>query len=233
MNGVLQILRTQLRRVTYGELPPHVLNVGLTGGIGSGKSTVAGILQSHGVPVIDMDRISHELTQAGGRALAPIQAHFGSRAIAVDGALNRAFIRDRVFADPSERVALENILHPMIAQEVITRAHTLAHLGHLVVVYDIPLLVESETWQKRLDWIVVVDCDPDVQIQRVLNRNPNLELKTVQSIIAAQASSDQRRQIANALIDNRQNLSNRLNLVRQVAILTNYMSVLSTQKQYN
>ena len=93
MSGVLQILNPYLRTVALHDLPANVLNVGLTGGIGSGKSTVAALLQAHGVALIDLDRISHELTEAGGRAIAPIVAHFGAQAMDAKGALNRAFIR--------------------------------------------------------------------------------------------------------------------------------------------
>ena len=235
MKGVLQILRPYLRpslrmMTERAELPAHVLNVGLTGGIGSGKSTVAQLMQSHGFAVIDLDRISHELTQAGGRAIAPIVAHFGSAAMAADGALNRAFIRERVFAEPSERAALEGILHPMIEQEVFAQARHWAQQAQCIV-YDIPLLVESERWQARLDWIVVVDCESEVQLQRVQARNPQMDVTTIKAIISAQASPDQRRAIANALIDNRQNTPNRLNLSRQVDILTNYINALCAQKQ--
>lgn len=232
MSAVLQILDPNLREVTLNELPVSVLNVGLTGGIGSGKSTVAHILQSYGVPVLDMDRISHELTQAGGRAMAPIVAHFGMQAMDASGALNRAFIRERIFADPSERAVLEQIVHPLIAQEVLTRAQALAQ-RYDCIVYDIPLLAESDAWQQRLDWIVVVDCEPEVQIARVRARSPNLDVKAIQAIIAAQATGEQRRAIANAVIDNRENTPNRLNLIRQVDILGNYMNVLRTRKQYN
>lgn len=235
MNGVLQILRPYLRSSLHvmterAELPAHVLNVGLTGGIGSGKSTVTQLMQSRGFAVIDLDRISHELTQAGGSAVMPIVAHFGSAAMAADGALNRAFIRKRVFAEPAERMMLEGILHPMIEQEVFAQARYLAKQAKCIV-YDIPLLAESERWQTRLDWIVVVDCEPEVQLQRVRARNPQMDVKTIKDIISAQASPDQRRSIANALIDNRQNTLNLLNLSRQVDILTNYISALCAQKQ--
>ena len=230
MSGVLQILNPYLRTVALHDLPANVLNVGLTGGIGSGKSTVAALLQAHGVALIDLDRISHELTEAGGRAIAPIVAHFGAQAMDAKGALNRAFIRERVFADPSERVALEQILHPMIAQEVLARSHDCAQSVDCIV-YDIPLLVESRAWQQRLDWVMVVDCSRQVQIQRVQTRNPNMDVKTIQAIIAAQASPEQRFAIANAVLDNRENTVNRLNLVHQVDILTDYMKALGAHKQ--
>ena len=234
MKGILQILRPSLRSLVcvteQAQLPTGVLNVGLTGGIGSGKSTVAQLMQAHGFAVIDLDRISHELTQAGGRAIAPIVAHFGASAMAADGALNRAFIRERVFAEPSERAVLEGILHPMIEQEVFAQAQRLAQYAQCIV-YDIPLLVESKHWQARLDWVVVVDCEPEVQLQRVRARNPQMDVKTIKSIISAQASSEQRRAIANALIDNRQNTPNRLNLSHQIDILSNYINVLCAQKQ--
>ena len=118
----------------------------------------------------------------------------------------------------------------MIEQEVFAQARHLAQQAKCIV-YDIPLLVESERWQARLDWIVVVDCESEVQLQRVQARNPQMDVTTIKAIISAQASPDQRRAIANALIDNRQNTPNRLNLSRQVDILTNYINALCAQKQ--
>lgn len=231
MSAILQIVRPALRSVRGHDLPTQVLNVGLTGGIGSGKSTVAQMMQAYGVALVDLDRISHALTQAGGRAMAPILAHFGAQALDASGALNRGFIRERVFAQPEERTVLEQIVHPLIAQEAFEQAHALAKQADCIV-YDIPLLVESARWQERLDWIVVVACERETQRQRVQSRSANMSLATIDAIISAQATLDQRLAIANAVIDNRENTANRLNLLRQVDILNDYMKVLRTHKHY-
>ena len=225
----LQIIRPYLRPVSIKDLPKQVLNIGLTGGIGSGKSTIARLLQAHGMGLIDLDQISHALTQTHGRALPEIAAYFGAHAISEDGSLNRSFIRERVFNHPEERQILEKILHPMIAQEALQCAHQLV-LSKQCIIYDIPLLAESSTWQDRLDWIVVIESEIEVQIKRVKKRHSQMDEQAIKSIIAAQASTQQRRLIANALVDNRENTHNCLNLVHQVDILTDYIRILCSQK---
>ena len=169
-----------------------IWRIGLTGGIGSGKSTVAGILQICGATVIDADAISRSVTAPGGEALEPIARTFGPQMLREDGSLDRARMREQVFTDPQARQQLEAIIHPLVSR--ITQAQTDAALaqGQRVLVYDVPLLVEQiERWRPRLDRIWVVDCEPETQIQRVMARS-GLTREEVQQIIAQQASRTQR-----------------------------------------
>ena len=126
----------------------RALRIGLTGGIGSGKSTVAGLLRARGAHIVDTDAIAHRLTAPGGRAIAAIAAAFGPESIDAQGAMDRARMRERVFADPAERQRLEAILHPLIAQD--TEAEAAAAPPGAPVVFDVPLLVESgRRWRER------------------------------------------------------------------------------------
>lgn len=185
---------------TFRDTPGPVRTVGLTGGIGSGKSTVAGLMQARGAQVIDADAIAHALTAPGGPALPRIVARFGPQALAEDGAMNRAYMRQQVFGDPAAKQALEAILHPMIAEA--TEAAALAVPPDRPIVFDIPLLVEGlARWRPRLDRILVVDCSAATQIERVTRRN-GWTADTVQHIIDQQASPAQRRAAADAVICN-------------------------------
>jgi dephospho-CoA kinase len=174
------------------------LRIGLTGGIGSGKSTVAAMLAQLGAVVIDTDAISRELTAPGGAALPAIAAHFGVEAIAADGALDRAWMRQRVFADAAARQQLEGILHPMIGAEVQRRSEA---AGTAPRVYDVPLLAESLHWRARVQRVLVVDCSEETQVQRVMQRSQWSE-ETVRRVIAQQAPRAKRRAIADAVIFN-------------------------------
>jgi dephospho-CoA kinase len=174
------------------------LRVGLTGGIGSGKSTVAVMLAQLGAVVIDTDAISRELTAPGGAALPAIAARFGVEAIAADGALDRAWMRQRVFADAAARQQLEGVLHPMIGAEVQRRSEA---AGAAPRVYDVPLLAESLHWRSRVQRVLVVDCSEETQVQRVMQRSQWSE-ETVRRVIAQQAPRAQRRAIADAVIFN-------------------------------
>lgn len=174
------------------------LRVGLTGGIGSGKSTVAGVLVGLGATLIDTDRIARDLTAAGGSALPSIIAAFGVDAIDAGGALDRARMRERVFADPAARQRLEAILHPMIGAETARQA---AASTSAVVVFDVPLLVESGRWAALVDRVWVVDCSVAMQRARVLARSGWSE-ETVDAVIRQQATRAQRRATADAVIDN-------------------------------
>lgn len=165
-----------------------MLKIGLTGGIGSGKSMVADYLLQLGAAVIDTDVISHELTTAGGAAMPDIELAFGSIVIATDGALNRDVMRDMAFRQPQIRKQLEEILHPLIFHETLRQAMQ-AQGDYLLLV--VPLLIESGRWHDRVDKICVVDCEPETQIQRVKKRN-NLSVDAVQRIISAQATRSQR-----------------------------------------
>jgi dephospho-CoA kinase len=175
------------------------LHIGLTGGIGSGKSTVARLWAELGAVVIDTDAIAHRLSAPGGAAIAPIAEQFGAAMIDAGGALDRARMRELVFADPAARARLEAILHPLIRSET-ERESALAPPG-AVRLFDVPLLVESGKWRERVDRVLVVDCDPATQIDRVVARS-GWAPEAVQRVIAQQASREQRRAVADAVILN-------------------------------
>lgn len=175
-----------------------MFTVGLTGGIGSGKSMVADCFAAHGVPVIDTDVIARELTAPGGVALAQIRAAFGDAVMRTDGTLDRAALRRRVFADAAARRLLENILHPPIRQAVEA---ALARVSAPYTVVVIPLLVETGGYRNLLDRILVVDCPEDVQIARVVARN-GLAREEVVAILAAQAGRAERLAVADDIILN-------------------------------
>lgn len=172
--------------------------VGLTGGIGSGKSAVGKLFAEHGIAVIDTDAIAHELTAPGGAAMPAIGAEFGAGVVGADGALDRAAMRTIVFADPSARKRLEGILHPMIRAESERR---LAAATSPYAILMVPLLVESGSYRERVDRVAVVDCDVETQIARVMQRN-GLARAEVERILAAQASRAERLEAAADVIDN-------------------------------
>ena len=165
--------------------------LGLTGGIGSGKSTIAQRLQERGATLIDADHISRSLTAIGGAALPSIAQSFGADLIDTQGALNRARMRELVFADPKARQQLEGILHPLIAEQTRQQHEAAIAAGSKLVVHDIPLLVESGHWRGKLDGVLVVDCRESTQVERVMARS-GLTQDAVQNIIAAQAKRVQR-----------------------------------------
>ena len=175
-----------------------MLRIGLTGGIGSGKSTVAALLVQHGAVLIDTDAIARELTAPGGAALPALAATFGQQILATDGALDRTAMRQRVFAEPAERRRLEAVLHPLIGQECDRRAQ--AATGRPLV-FDVPLLTESAHWRQRVDRVLVVDCDEAVQVQRVIARS-GWDEATVRQVMAQQAARGRRRAVADAVIHN-------------------------------
>lgn len=180
-----------------------MFKLGLTGGIGSGKTKVADMLARLGAAVIDTDAIAHSLTAPGGQAIEPVRAAFGERAIAATGALDRDYMRTRVFDDPGERLRLEAIMHPLIANEVERLA---AEAQGLYVVFVVPLLVESGRWADRLDRVCVVDCDRQTQIERVQARS-GLSTERIEQILAAQASRQKRLAAADDVIDNGAHIS--------------------------
>lgn len=193
------------------------LILGLTGGIGSGKSTVAQLLGEQGAAVIDADAISRASTAAGGAAIALIQAQFGAAFVGADGAMNRERMRQHVFANPAAKAQLEAIIHPLVGQQIA--AHTQAHAaaGAACIVLDIPLLVESGHWRKRLQRVLVVDCSAATQTRRVIARS-GLPAEQVQAIIAAQASRSQRLAAADVVLCNEGiSLSELAALVQQIA----------------
>jgi dephospho-CoA kinase len=198
--------------------PSHTWRIGLTGGIGSGKSTVAGMLAGLGAAVIDADAISRSVTAPGGRAIAPIAEQFGAAMIGADGAMDRQAMRERVFSDPAARQQLEAIIHPLVG--TITREQTEAAIaqGASCLVFDVPLLVESgKRWRRQVDRVWVVDCDTATQRERVIARS-GLAAEEIDRIIAQQASRAQRLACADGVIFNQGlNLSALERLVTEMA----------------
>ena len=172
--------------------------IGLTGGIGSGKTTVANAFAALGAAVVDVDQIAHALTQAEGAAMVKIRQQFGAGVIASSGALDRAAMRQLVFTDPKARNQLEAILHPMIATQ--TRETLIAADGPYRIVV-VPLLVEKGNWLDQVDRVLVVDCPESLQVERVMQRSA-LTQSQVQAIMAAQASRAQRLEHADDIIEN-------------------------------
>ncbi|MFZ3042325.1 MAG: dephospho-CoA kinase [Thiobacillus sp.] len=175
-----------------------MFTVGLTGGIGSGKSTVADCFAALGVPVIDTDVIARELTAPGGAALEAVRAVFGETVMQTDGTLDRAVLRRRVFADSAARHQLEAILHPRIRQGVAQKLATLTAPYALIV---IPLLVEAGGYRDVLNRVLVVDCPEAVQIARVMARS-GLARGEIKAILAAQAGRAERLAVADDIIVN-------------------------------
>jgi dephospho-CoA kinase len=178
-----------------------MLKIGLTGGIGSGKSTVAGFWTEAGAAVIDVDAISRQLSAAGGIAMPRIAAEFGPALVAADGGLDRTRMRELAFADPGVRLRLEAILHPLIGTQTQAAAAAAEAAGSGLIVFDVPLLVESGRWRARVDRVLVVDCSQDTQIARVQARS-GWTRDAVLAVLAQQASRSQRRACADAVITN-------------------------------
>mgnify|MGYP006370253849 FL=1 len=175
-----------------------IRRIGLTGGIGSGKSTVAAYWVTRGAKLIDTDVIAREITAPGGVALAALTREFGREIIGADGALDRGRMRAIAFADPGARRRLESHLHPIIGALALQREQ---QADEAVVLFDVPLLSESSAWRERCDRILVVDCSETTQIERVQYRS-GWTASQVQQVIAQQASRSQRRAIADAVIYN-------------------------------
>ena len=173
--------------------------VGLTGGIGSGKSAVAALFAKLGIAVIDTDEIARELTQAGGAAIEPIRSAFGSSLIGADGALDRTRMRKLVFADPAQKRKLEAVLHPLIRKESARRVES---SGGPYAILVVPLLAEGGVDRSRYQRVLVVDCSEAQQIERVMRRS-GLSENEVRDILASQATREERLAIADDVIDNR------------------------------
>ena len=172
--------------------------VGLTGGIGSGKSTVADLFAAHGVPLVDTDLIAHRITAPHGIAMPQIAAKFGDSFVAADGSLDRARMRTLVFSDDGARKRLEGITHPLIRAET-EREQREAQGPYVIVV--VPLLVESGSWKTRVNRVLTVDCSVETQISRVMSRN-GFSREQVLAIIARQATREARLVAADDIIDN-------------------------------
>ena len=179
--------------------------IGLTGGIGSGKSTVGQMLHERGAAVIDADVIARNLTAPHGAAMSAIWQTFGADFITSHGALDRERMRAHVFSHPEAKQALEAIIHPLVAQETQCQAQEAIANGHHTLVFDVPLLVESGArWRAQVDRVLVVDCLEETQIQRVMARN-GWKREAVQAVITAQASRAQKLAAADWVISNEGN----------------------------
>jgi dephospho-CoA kinase len=174
------------------------LVVGLTGGIGSGKSAAADAFAEHGATVVDTDAIARELTDKGGGAVAAIEKLFGSSFLDTSGAMDRKKMRDHVFADPAAKRALESLLHPMIREE---SARRIAAAGGPYVIHVVPLLIESPDYRSRVDRVLVVDCPEETQLARVRARS-GLSEEEVRRIMRSQVSRAERLAAADDVIDN-------------------------------
>jgi dephospho-CoA kinase len=199
-----------------------VFCVGLTGGIGCGKSTVAELFAGHGAGIIDTDAISRQLTQSGGEAIEAIRQSFGDEYITADGSLDRAKMRGLVFADAGAKQRLERILHPLILEQARLQLERLQDSPYVIIV--VPLLPESPAFRQLTRRILVVDCGKSTQIERVARRSGMSETE-VRAIIAQQTPRDQRLRIADDVILNEAGLDS---LAEQVAVLhRNYSAMKS------
>ncbi|MDL2355441.1 MAG: dephospho-CoA kinase [Pseudomonadota bacterium] len=189
-----------------------LLQIGLTGGIGCGKSTVADLFAAHGASIIDTDLIAHAMTVAGGPAMAAIGAEFGPAYVDADGALARAAMRALVFSDAGAKRRLEAILHPLI--RAAADAEAAAARGPYLI-FVVPLLIESGNWRGRVDRVLAIDCHEAVQIARVMARS-GLEEAQVHAIMAAQVTRQQRLAAADDVITNDDGIAA---LAPQVAVL--------------
>ncbi len=196
------------------------MRLGLTGGIGSGKSTVGDMFASLGATMIDADQIARAVTGRGGDAMDAIRSAFGAAFVDASGALDRTRMRELAFSQPEARAQLEAIVHPLVTRQSILQTQQAIAAGSRLIVHDIPLLTESGRWARQLDAVVVVDCPVDTQIERVMRRS-GLAPDVVRGIIASQATRHERRAVADVVIANGPNctLPALQAQVRQVAAL--------------
>ncbi len=177
------------------------LRLGLTGGIGSGKSTFGAMLRDLGAALIDADQIARSVTATDGAAIPHIRREFGDSFIDASGALDRGMMRELVFKDTRAKTRLEHIIHPLVGEATWAAAAAAEKSGHRAVVFDIPLLVESRRWPSQLDAVIVIDCRVQTQIERVQQRS-GLAPEAISAIIKAQASRQERRAAADWVIFN-------------------------------
>ncbi len=192
--------------------------IGLTGGIGSGKSTFGALLQKRGAALVDSDQIARQVTGPGGAAIAAIVQRFGPEFVDDTGALDRGRMRELAYSAPDARTALEAIVHPLVSLHSSQQAQAAEDAGTRVIVFDVPLLVESGRWVQRLDTVIVIDCPPALQIQRVMSRS-GLNRSTVEAILAAQSPRNIRRASADIVVHNGDNctLADLQKMAEQVA----------------
>ncbi|MEO7493652.1 MAG: dephospho-CoA kinase [Massilia sp.] len=179
-------------------LPVKRLAVGLTGGIGCGKTTVANMFGALGAAVVDTDLIAHALTAPRGAAMTAIAGAFGPDFVTETGALDRVKMRTLVFADPAAKALLEHILHPMIVQQCLDEA---ARAAGPYIIYVVPLLVESGHWRARVERVLAIDCAESTQVARVMARN-GLREDEVRAIMASQVTRAARLAAADDVITN-------------------------------
>ena len=179
-----------------------MLKVGLTGGIGSGKSTVAKTLQKKGVTLVDADQIAREVVAPGENAHEKITELFSPAILLPDGSLNRAALKQRIFSDPTAKKQLENVLHPSIRQRILQRIEEATETPYVLA--DIPLLVENN-YVDYFDRVIVVDCTEEQQIERVSARD-NLSVEQIKRILNSQANRQTRLAAATDIIDNTSDL---------------------------
>jgi dephospho-CoA kinase len=172
--------------------------IGITGGIGCGKTTVANLFAARGASVIDTDQIAHQLTQPGGAAMVAIRSEFGAEYVDINGAMDRVSMRTLVFNDPAAKRRLEAILHPLIGQE--TARQSAAATG-IYVMLVVPLLIESGNWKQRVARVLVIDCPEALQIARVMTRSGLTEAQ-VRAIMASQVSRQTRLAAADDVVTN-------------------------------
>lgn len=179
-----------------------MLEIGLTGGIGSGKTRVADLFAARGAAIIDTDLLAHEITAPHGLAIPALVEAFGPQCLRPDGAMDRDAMRALVFADPAAKARLEAITHPLIRQLTESRAAAVRAGGrHPYLIYVVPLLVESGSWRQRVGRVLVVDCSEATQVARVMSRN-GFTRPQVEAIMARQATRAQRLAQADDVIDN-------------------------------
>ncbi len=188
-----------------------MLSVGLTGGLASGKSTVAKLFNELGTIIIDADKIARDVVTIGSVGLEQVEQQFGTACLLADGSLNRAYLRELIFKNAHKKQLLENITHPLIYAEIKRLMQLQSEQAYIII--EIPLLIETQM-QALVEHIIVVDCLPEQQIQRALVRNA-LSKDTIQAIMATQVSREQRLEYADSIIDNSDNTS----LVQQVNFL--------------
>lgn len=201
--------------------------VGLTGGIGSGKSTIAALFAELGVPIIDADIVARQVVAKGSPLLAEIAAHFGDKILTTAGELDRPALRQRVFANPAEKQWLNQLLHPAIRNTMFTQ---LKQSTAPYVLWVVPLLIENSL-QPYCDRVLVVDVQPEVQLARAAKRD-NSQIAQIQQIMAAQIDRSTRLSYADDVIENNQPLSqNQAHLAAQVQQLHQHYLTLAAEKR--
>lgn len=215
---------TPLEQSDISGLKGRLPLIGLTGGIGSGKTVVSDLLGKLGAGIVDTDLISHQITAANRVAISEIKKQFGQDYLDANGALDRAKMRTLVFSDPAARKTFEAITHPLIRQETIKQAQNLVAQGAPYLVFVVPLLIESQSWRSLVDLLVVVDCPEEHQITRVIQRS-NLPRKEIQRILKAQASREERLRSADVVIQNQDSFATLAPQVNQL-----HQKILKIQK---